>query len=409
MNRRDFARARDTFLSGFQPKEKRRLLYIGDNSGAVDTGDPETMWAHDGAGNIERIRRGGVTPLANMPILVGDTVGYSSSFAEAKEVFTPQISSYQGATFRSAYVGSPNAIAYAGTDGNLTSDYTLFRLDLTNDYILFEGDASSALRLTGCSDTSGINPHILGKKGRGTLASPTAALLDDVLLRLSAQGYGATTFGSSSTGRIDITADENQTDATRATRFDLWTTPAGSITPSKAVTIDSDGTLQPLKAFALPGDLTPPQLTADQNDYAPTGHAAASVFRLDSDAARTITGLAGGADGRIVFVHYIGANSVILANENAGSSAANRFALSGAITLTTDSVCVLQYDSTSSRWRGVSGGGGSSASSGDLYRVIATGETKTIANGYSIVYSRYVDIQGTGVMELAGDSAMEII
>src|SRR5262245_44461939 len=50
---------------------------------------------------------------------------------------------------------------------------------------------------------------------------------------------------------------------------------------------------------AIKGNLTPAQITANQNNYAPTGHADAFCFRLSADAIRNITGLAGGVDGRI--------------------------------------------------------------------------------------------------------------
>src|SRR5580765_313906 len=42
------------------------------------------------------------------------------------------------------------------------------------------------------------------------------------------------------------------------------------------------------------GDLTPAQITGNQNDYAPTGHASAFRFLINSSAAFNITGLAGG-------------------------------------------------------------------------------------------------------------------
>src|SRR5690606_35832672 len=78
--------------------------------------------------------------------------------------------------------------------------------------------------------------------------------------------------------------------------------------------------------FSLTGDISPAQLTANQNDYNPTGLATASVIRLDGDASfRTITGLAGGSDGRIIMLHNIGANTILLANQNTASTATNRF------------------------------------------------------------------------------------
>lgn len=104
-------------------------------------------------------------------------------------------------------------------------------------------------------------------------------------------------------------------------------------------------------AFALTGDLTPSQITADQNDYAPTGHATASVFRLSSDASRNLTGMAGGSDGLVRKLHNVGSFPIVLKDESASSTAANRFALAADHTLRADEAVELLYDSTSSRWR----------------------------------------------------------
>lgn len=105
-------------------------------------------------------------------------------------------------------------------------------------------------------------------------------------------------------------------------------------------------------AVATPGDISP-SITADQNDWSPTGLSGASAIRLTTDAARTITGMAGGADGRYMAIHNVGSNNAILANEDTGSTtAANRFALPyDKITILPSQVVTLRYDATSSRWR----------------------------------------------------------
>jgi len=125
------------------------------------------------------------------------------------------------------------------------------------------------------------------------------------------------------------------------------------------------GTLDVGEAFHLSGDLTPATITADVNNYAPSGHATVSVFRLTTDASRNITGLAGGADGRVVVFHNIGGSDLVLLDENASSTAANRFAMSNtSVILPTDQSSLLQYDSTSSRWRIVAGVGSTSGAVG---------------------------------------------
>lgn len=117
------------------------------------------------------------------------------------------------------------------------------------------------------------------------------------------------------------------------------------------------GTLTDLvvvETVAFQGDLSPAQIVANQNNYAPTGHADAFRFRLNSDAARDITGLAGGAAGRMVILANIGAQNISLLNENAASTAANRFLLSDTYILRPNFSIALQYDVTSSRWRACS-------------------------------------------------------
>lgn len=104
------------------------------------------------------------------------------------------------------------------------------------------------------------------------------------------------------------------------------------------------------------GVISPTQLTADVNDYNPTGLATAGSIRLTSDATRTITGLTAGADGDFVTVFNVGSNNIVLSAENASSSAANRFALAGDITLQTNQSVRLSYDGTSSRWRALRSG-----------------------------------------------------
>lgn len=103
--------------------------------------------------------------------------------------------------------------------------------------------------------------------------------------------------------------------------------------------------------FRVRGAISPGQLTADQDNYNPSGLSDAVVLRLSSDASRNITGLAGGSSGRFAIIHNVGSNNLVLVDESASSTAANRFALNGNQTLAADDIAILLYDSTSSRWR----------------------------------------------------------
>lgn len=103
--------------------------------------------------------------------------------------------------------------------------------------------------------------------------------------------------------------------------------------------------------------ITPTQITANQNNYSPTGFATASVMRLSSDASRNITGLAvtgSFTDGRFLMLHNIGSFNIVLTTEDANSTAANRFLFDGNITLTPEQSITLWYDTDSDRWRSTS-------------------------------------------------------
>jgi hypothetical protein len=128
--------------------------------------------------------------------------------------------------------------------------------------------------------------------------------------------------------------------------------PQGARTALHCDTINIVPALSDVPAdFGLSGALTPAQITGDTNDYNPTGWPAATVLRLDTDAAHNLTGLAGGRAGRIAVLHYVGAHSLVLNNQNSGSAAGNRFALGQDVTLSANVSLTLRYDDTSAAWR----------------------------------------------------------
>jgi hypothetical protein len=104
--------------------------------------------------------------------------------------------------------------------------------------------------------------------------------------------------------------------------------------------------------------LSPSQITSNQNDYNPNGlnHTSApygaSILRLNSDAARDITSLVGGANGRLLIALNVGSFNITFKNDDGSSgTAANRFALSADFVLAPGTAALLWYDGTSSRWR----------------------------------------------------------
>lgn len=119
----------------------------------------------------------------------------------------------------------------------------------------------------------------------------------------------------------------------------------------EAFAIDqTSGNLSLPRGVSLTGVIAPAQITANQNDYAPSGFVAASVVQISSDAARSVTGLAGGAEGRVIALVNVGSQPVTFADDSASSAAANRFAFGGAVTLGAKRTMVLRYDGTAARW-----------------------------------------------------------
>ena len=124
---------------------------------------------------------------------------------------------------------------------------------------------------------------------------------------------------------------------------------AGVATP--ALTIDTTGGVTLGAKFALAGVLSPAQITSTQNNYNPTGLASAAILRLNTDAARSISGLAGGTDDRMLVVTNVGAFKITLGNEAVASTAANRFLFGSDIALQPEQSIWLTYDNASARWR----------------------------------------------------------
>lgn len=179
------------------------------------------------------------------------------------------------------------------------------------------------------------------------------------------------------------------------------------------VTLLLAGNVGIAKSFQLSGDISPSQLTANTNNWDPAGLADASVIRVSTDASRDLTGIVPKSpdDGRVLIIHNIGSQDLVLKDESASSTAANRFALSGDITLAGDDAVTLQYDTTSNRWRAIGsspGGAGGGANTLDqAYDQGGAGAGRVIEadNGP-------VTLQSTGALDdvfmvkLSGDAAL---
>ncbi len=95
----------------------------------------------------------------------------------------------------------------------------------------------------------------------------------------------------------------------------------------------------------------PTQLAANTNNWDLSTFT--SHIRLDADGNHNITGIVAEEDGAIIYLVNISANSPVLKDQDANSTAANRIITTtgGDFTMAQDASCTLIYDSTTARWR----------------------------------------------------------
>jgi hypothetical protein len=91
------------------------------------------------------------------------------------------------------------------------------------------------------------------------------------------------------------------------------------------------------------------------NDWAPTGHETVTQFAVTGTGTLVLNGLQGGASGRRIVITNMaggGVADITINNENAGSSAANRFDMATGANwrIQTGESATFIYNGTSSRW-----------------------------------------------------------
>jgi hypothetical protein len=127
--------------------------------------------------------------------------------------------------------------------------------------------------------------------------------------------------------------------------------------------------------------ISPASLSADQNNYNPTGLATADVMRLTSNVSVNITGLMspGSAPTGTLQIINIGSFNITLLDQNVGSGVANRFNFGGqSIIISPNQSYTVFYDFTSSIWRGVSLYAGVSSITGTTDQVVASSSTGNV-------------------------------
>ena len=179
-----------------------------------------------------------------------------------------------------SYIANTPAVRISGSANNYS------QLPVNQGYMLqVTGFANVSSRIV--NDAFGANsyPVYVGRQARGTALNPLSTANNDVLLRISGNGW-ANSFSQFGQSRIDFVAEENFTDLTKGTRIEFWNSAIGSNTLNKIATFNSNtvtftGVVQPQKGFIWYPRQLPGAQTAITLDFASD-----SVIR-----AQTATGL----------------------------------------------------------------------------------------------------------------------
>jgi hypothetical protein len=145
---------------------------------------------------------------------------------------------------RQTVITTPNLGAF--TSALLINGATTLPVDpspLTFNGTLVHGVAQAGQNARLVFDTfgTGVYNSFVGRYARGTIATPSAVRAGDLMLRISANGYGSTGFAAAGSARIDFVADDDFTYTKRGTQIDFWTTPIGSTAITKNASVNNDG------------------------------------------------------------------------------------------------------------------------------------------------------------------------
>ena len=99
-------------------------------------------------------------------------------------------------------------------------------------------------------DGAGIYAAFIGRMYNGTSASPTGLTANQIVSRFAGTPYTSSGWPTISAVRMDMVTSETQTLTNQGNRIELWTTPVGSATIQKIITVDSNGI-----TFAIDGSV----------------------------------------------------------------------------------------------------------------------------------------------------------
>lgn len=166
---------------------------------------------------------------------------------------------------------------FSATESAITIKATANSQTPSNDgymlHISGKQNVSSRIVIDSFSATGNAYGLIAGRTARGTVDTPLAVSNNDILMRMSGNGYGNTGFSQFGAARIDFVASENFTDAARGSRIEMWNVPVGSNTLQQIASFNGDsvhfaGVVNPAKGFIFTPRVLQGAQTAITIDFA---------------------------------------------------------------------------------------------------------------------------------------------
>jgi hypothetical protein len=213
----------------------------------------------------------------------------------------------------------------------------------------------------GLSRYGGDAPAFFGISANGNSTLPLSTLINNTIGRFGARGYDGTGY-TTARGRIDFEAAQNWSSTANGTRMKFYTTPSGSTTSTQQMVIDHDGDVginrtSPQAKLDVDGDIilgvkSHEPLFPNSNIIA-LDREGKSVIRIIGTNTTSLSGIAAGVDGMLLYIYNYDSVNFTIANNSATALNENRIWTGNGsdIVFTSRGGAILIYDGVNLKWR----------------------------------------------------------
>ena len=185
------------------------------------------------------------------------------------------------------------------------------------------------------NDAQNAFAAFVARRFNGTVASPTAVLADEEIMRISGTAHNGTTIPGTGNQRIVYKASGNQTLTNQGGSIELWATPLNTTTIAKIATIDSTGIILE-SGKVLTGNVTGNATTVTNGVYTTDTSTVTNTMLAGSItnaklANSTISGIALGSnlaaltiDGYLLGTSYNGSTGVTISVDATTAATASK-------------------------------------------------------------------------------------